>query len=84
MLVGIGKDKEARGISAQKFRLSVNRHVRSLSENIIEHLLLLLLLVIIIIKVTIQFEYAIRRVQVNQDGLKQNGMLMMLIYWKEV
>jgi hypothetical protein len=34
-------------------------------------------------------DYAIRRVQVNQDGLKLNGthqlwfMLMMLIYWEE-
>jgi len=31
-------------------------------------------------------EYAIRRVQVNQDGLKHVSfwfMLMMLIYWKE-
>jgi len=36
------------------------------------------------------FEYAIRRVRVNQDGLKLNGthqlwfLLMMLIYWEEV
>jgi len=35
-------------------------------------------------------EYAIRRIQVNQDGVKLNGhisfwfMLMMLIYWEEV
>ena len=34
-------------------------------------------------------EYAIRRVQVSQDGLKLNGthhfwlMLMMLMYWEE-
>jgi len=37
MLVGIGQGKKAHGISAQKFRLCVNRHVRRLSENIIEH-----------------------------------------------
>jgi hypothetical protein len=37
MLVGIGKGKEAHGISAQKFGLGVNRHVRCLSKNIIEH-----------------------------------------------
>jgi hypothetical protein len=32
-------------------------------------------------------EYAIRRAEANQDGLKLNGcwfMLMMLIYWVEV
>jgi hypothetical protein len=37
MLVGIGKGTKAHGISTQKFRLGVNRHVRSLSENITEH-----------------------------------------------
>jgi len=39
---------------------------------------------------SLAFEYTIRRVQVNQDGLKLNGahqlwfMLMMVIYWEEV
>jgi len=38
---------------------------------------------------SLAFEYAIRRVQANQDGLKLSGahelwfMLIMLIYWEE-